>query len=359
MSLAQLASIDARRICIIKPSALGDIVQSLPLLGPLRARFPEAQISWVANRGLSGLLADHPDLSDVIPFDRQGGLRQGWRLLRQLRAARFDMVIDLQGLLRTGIMCAVTRAPLRIGLQTAREGAGFSYNVTLADTGRDMPAYARYWRVAEAFGVGAHPRKLQLPIADADVSAAARLLDGLPRPLIAVHPGAQWITKRWPTESFAHVASAVMAGYSAGVVVLGSGDEMELAGDVVSRIEDLQGSDRHVRNLAGQTSLKQLAAVVRSVDLVLSNDSGPMHLAAELGTPVVGVFTCTDPSRSGPPVGEHVLVASRVACAGSYQKTCPHHGSEQMACLRELSPQRVLNAVRTVIERNDSHARLA
>ncbi|WP_339911183.1 lipopolysaccharide heptosyltransferase II [Symmachiella dynata] len=359
MSLSQLASLDARRICIIKPSALGDIVQSLPLLSPLRTRFPEAEISWVVNRGLSGILADHPDLHQVIPFDRHGGLSSWGKLLRQLHAARFDVVMDLQGLLRTGVMCAATRAPIRIGLETAREGAGVACNVKIPGTGRLMPAHARYWRVAEAFGVGDASRQLQLSFSDADVSAAARLLDGLPRPLIAIHPGARWVTKRWPTEKFAEVACAAISENAAGIVVLGSGDEASLAADVESRIVAATGTANNVRNLAGQTSLKELAAVLQSVDMVVSNDSGPMHLAAELGTPVVGIFTCTDPVRSGPPGSQHQLVSTCVSCAGSYQKICPHRGAEQMACLRELSSQRVMDAVRIVMSRNDLPARLA
>jgi ADP-heptose:LPS heptosyltransferase len=140
---------------------------------------------------------------------------------------------------------------------------------------------------------------------------------------------------------------------------LGSSDEAPLAAEVASRIVATAGSDRGVRNLAGQTTLKQLAALLQSVDMVVSNDSGPMHLAAELGTPVVGIFTCTDAVRSGPPGDQHMLVSTCVSCAGSYQKKCPHGGAENLACLRELSPQRVLDAVRSVITRNGLPARLA
>src|SRR5579863_5729894 len=133
---SQLLDIDASRICLIKPSALGDIVQSLPLLGMLRRRFPTATISWVVRRDLADLVTGHPDLTEVIPFHRDGRWWEWRHLLGLLRRRRFDLVFDLQGLFRTAVMTFATRAGVRVGLQTAREGASLACHCIIPDSGR-------------------------------------------------------------------------------------------------------------------------------------------------------------------------------------------------------------------------------
>src|SRR5579859_7860643 len=117
ISSTQLLEIDARRICLIKPSALGDVVQTLPLVGILRRRFPTATLSWVVRRDLADLVTGHPDLTEIIPFHRDGTWRESGQLLRLLKQRRFDLVFDLQGLFRTGVMTFATGAAVRVGLE--------------------------------------------------------------------------------------------------------------------------------------------------------------------------------------------------------------------------------------------------
>ena len=190
ISPVALRQLEPRRICLIKPSALGDVAQTLPLLTPLRRQFPEAKISWVVNRELSGLLEGHPDLHEVIPFDRHGGVIQGWKLLRRLKESRFDLTLDFQGLLRTGVMTWATNAAVRIGLETAREGAPLAYNGIISGTSGDVAAHARYWRLAEELGQGHLPRQAVVQIGSADRSWVRDRLWGLPRPIVAMHPSA-------------------------------------------------------------------------------------------------------------------------------------------------------------------------
>lgn len=339
---SQLLQINAERICIVKPSALGDVVQTMPLLGALRRRFPSAHISWVINHELGDLLAGHADLDEVISFERRGSLATTAQLLWELHRRRFDLVFDLQGLLRTALMTWATGAPLRFGLESAREGSNLACNGIVRGTGRDVAAHARYWRVAEALGVGDVPRSARVSITATEDSWLRDRLWSIPRPILAIHPGAKWITKRWPAEKFAEVATRFAGRYSGTVVAVGSGGDWPAASTIVDRVK-LGG--RPALNLAGTTTLKQLAALLGAADLVLSNDSGPMHLAAAMGTPVVGLFTCTSPAISGPSGVGHRLIATSVPCAAGYHKTCPHRGSRQLACLRELDVERAWNAV--------------
>jgi lipopolysaccharide heptosyltransferase I len=340
--VSQLKSLAPRRICIIKPSALGDVVQSLPLVPALRRRYPDAAIHWVINRDFAPLLEDHPDLAEVIPFDRRGSWRNFVRLLRDLRRRDFDLVFDLQGLARSALMTLATGARCRIGMQTAREGSSWACHGTLPDTGWQIPAHRRVANVIAALEVEPSPTESGLHIPPAARTWAQSRLQALPRPILAIHAGAGWETKRWPAEKFAEIARR----FGGSIVTVGSRGEAPLAAPIIAAVSS--AGNHAALDLAGLTSLPQLAAVLEQVDLVLSNDSGPMHLAAAAGTPVVGVFTCTSPILSGPAGMQHQLIATSVPCAASYCKHCPQQGPLHLACLEELSVDRVWQAVQRV-----------
>jgi heptosyltransferase-1 len=358
MSSPLLPDFDAQRICLIKPSALGDVVQTLPLLPVLRERFPRARISWVINRGLAGLLEGHPHLDEIVPFDRHGSWGSWWQTLKRLRAGRYDLVFDLQGLLRTGVMTWTTHASLRIGLESAREGAHRACHLTLPDTGRFVPAHQRYWQVAEAFGLGEHQRETIVAIPDAVRASARQRIASLRGRTLVIHPGARWITKRWPIEKFSVVACKAMREYGFSILILGSSAEKAVAAQLEELLCQLYPSGE-VENLAGATTLKELAALLEAAHVVLTNDSGPMHLAAGMGTPVVGLFTCTSSVRSGPPGEMHELVTTEVSCAASYRKRCPHRGSRHMACLEELSTDRVWQAFVRLMRKQERTGQVA
>lgn len=338
-----LSRLDVRRVCVIKPSALGDVVQTIPVLPLLRQRFPQSHIAWVINRELSDLLSGHPCLDELIPFDRRGTATDWWRLLRHLRSSRFDLVFDLQGLFRTGIMCLATHAPLRIGLQTAREGSAWACHHLLRDSGFQVPAHRRAWRLAEELGLGDLAPRTEVVVPDADRSWAAKLRASQRGPLLVIQPGTRWQTKQWPIRNFAEVVRRAMKQLGMSAIVIGSRHERPAAQELVENIQRVMPRGQ-IDNLAGETSIKQLAALLEQADLVLSNDSGPLHLAAGLGTPVVGIFTCTSPIRSGPPGDQHQLVSTSLPCAASYCKQCPQRGAGYLACFEELTPDRVWRA---------------
>jgi lipopolysaccharide heptosyltransferase I len=323
-----------RRVCLIKPSSLGDVVQALPVLCALKDLWPDACFTWVVNRNLSDLLAGHRCLDEIIEFDRAGRGPGRFRvvvdLARRLREGGFDLVCDLQGLLRTGLMTAATRAPVRVGLSTSREHAHLFYTHAIPVSDPDMPAVERYLLLAEQCGANTQDARFDVFIPPDDAAWAEAQLAALQRPAVVVNPGARWTTKRWPAEHFGAIAARAAREFGAGMVIVGSADERAVA-DVVAR---------HVGdgclNLAGETSLKQLAALLERADLVLTNDSGPMHLAAAVRTPVVGIFTCTSPRRAGPHGSGHRVVATAVDCAASYLKQC-----DRLDCMRELTPELV------------------
>lgn len=353
-----LATVTAKRVCVVKPSALGDIVQTLPLLPVLRRRFPGAEITWVVNQELADLLDGHRDIDRLIRFSRKGPFASWRRTLGELRAGDFDLVFDLQGLLRTGIMTLLTRSPVRVGLETAREGSRLACHTLVANTGRKVPAHERYWRLADALGCGDAVPRTEVPIRADDRAWARAQFSRLHEPVLAIHPGAKWKTKRWPVEKFAAIAAKATRHYGFATVILGSRDEQAVADQLAELLQTFVPSAT-VLSLAGQTTLKQLAAVLEAADVLLTNDSGPMHLAAGLGTPVVGVFTCTSAIRSGPPGPQHELVSTELKCAASYRKRCPYRGRKHMACLEELGTERVWQGFVRLMDKQGTARRAA
>jgi heptosyltransferase I len=332
-----LAEHPARRIALLKPSALGDIVHSLPVLTALRRRYPEAHIAWVVNRGYEPLLRGHPDLDETIPFDR-GAARCGpvlgalsfARFLSRLRARRFDLVLDLQGLFRSALMTLATGAERRVGLSSAREGAAWFYTdvVPVADSNA-LHAVERYWLLAEALGASG-PVRFRVPLPGAARDWAADLLRDCPRPWLVLGVGSRWPTKRWPPRHFAELARRAHARFGGTTLFIGGGDEADLSRQTAALLTG------PVRDLTGATTLPQLAALLSLADAVVANDTGPLHLAAALGRPVVAPYTCTQVRLTGPYGAFAGAVETTVWCRGSLRKRC-----DRLECLAELTPDRL------------------
>jgi len=354
--LTPLRDYAARRIALIKPSALGDIVQSLPVLTALRRRYPQAHITWVVNRGYESLLRGHPDLDATLPFDRKGS-RSGLvetafnygDFLRRLRCKRLDLVIDLQGLFRSGLMAAASGAGRRVGFSSAREGATWFYTdvVPGADL-RAVHAVDRYWLIADVFGVGDGPKEFQVPVAEAERSWAADMLQACPRPWLFVAAGSRWVTKRWPPEHFAALVVRAQDSFGGTAVLVGSGDDAPLSQATGSRLS------RPSLDLTGQTTLPQLAALLSLADVMVSNDSGPLHLAAALGRPVVAPYTCTKVQLNGPYATPARAVEANVWCQGSYLKHCG-----RLECMQALSPDLLWPVLEGVLREWQSKRRSA
>jgi lipopolysaccharide heptosyltransferase I len=328
----------AKRIALIKPSALGDIIHSLPVLTALRQRYPQAYIAWVVNRNYAELLHGHPDLDAVLPFDRGASkfglitaLRHYGRFFQDFRQQCFDLVIDLQGLFRSGLMAAASGAARCVGLSTAREGArAFYTDVVAVPNFHALHAVDRYWLVADVFGVGNLPKCFHVPFSESARHWAATVLRDCPRPWMAFGVGARWRTKRWPPEHFATLARRAQQAVGGTVLFIGGREEIPLARVTAAR---LTGA---VRDLTGQTTLPRLAALLARMDVMVANDTGPLHLAAALGRPVVAPYTCTRVLLNGPYGGTIGAVEARVRCQGSYRKRC-----RRMDCMVELTPDRL------------------
>jgi lipopolysaccharide heptosyltransferase II len=333
------------RILIIKPSSLGDIVHALPTLAAIRRRFPLAHIAWLVKRQWTGLLERVEGLDEVWPVEPTV---RGWlSLVPRLRAASFDLAVDLQGLFRSGAMGWLAGCPARIGFANGREGSPLFYTRLVSVPSLDLHAVDRYLLVAETLEAPVQGGPVfRFRTLDEDREEVAKLLSrhGLPvsranGSWIAVNVAARWPTKRWPPESFAAAADQLQREGLGPVVLIGGPDERPAA-QAVKALMKTEPVD-----LTGATQPGLLPALLKSAALLLTNDSGPMHVAAAVGTPVVALFGPTSPIRTGPYGKQHLVLTSGVPCSPCFSRRC--HNRVQIECLTSIAPEQVLEAVRT------------
>ncbi len=335
------AAPEPQRILIIKPSSLGDVVHALPVLAAARATYPRAYLAWLVGTSIAPLLARHPLLDEVIEFDRRryGRMLQNPRILaefvrfvRDLRRRRFDLVLDLQGLARSGFLAWATGARQRVGFRAARELAWAFYTRRVVTPAGDTHAVEKNVALARAAGLRLDRPEFPLGLRPEELDhARARITTAAGGPLpafTAVVPGARWPSKQWPAEKFAELIDALHAAGRPPVVLLGGPDERPLAAAIVRAVH------APVVDLCGQTDVRALAAVLALAQQVICCDSGPMHIAAALGTPIVAVFGPTNPARTGPYAADAQVVSRALPCAPCYARRCPlgHHD-----CLRGLA----------------------
>ncbi|MEL6329406.1 MAG: glycosyltransferase family 9 protein [Planctomycetota bacterium] len=286
---------DPSRILLIRPSALGDVCRSVCVLVSLKSAYPEAEIDWLVQDGFADAVREHPDLDEVVPFPRKrlAGFRPGAiaSFVRELRSRRYDMVVDAQGLLRSGLLALASGAPVRVGESSAREGAGLCYSRT-ARTSRRMHSVDRMLAIARA--AGAEPvADMRLYTTAADRGAAGELV---PEGSIVLAPTSRWPAKQWPARRFAELCSRLLARVDGQVAVVGGPGER----DQCAPLLELAGRDPRVIDLIGATSVGRLMGVIERASLVVSNDSAAAHMAVGLETPLVAIYGPTDVSRVGP-----------------------------------------------------------
>jgi lipopolysaccharide heptosyltransferase I len=295
-----------KNILIIKPSSLGDIVMALPALSALRKSFPEAKISWFIRPEFAPLLKNHPHLTETILFDRKF-LGQAWfnplalaallSLIWRLNRSKFDAVIDLQGLFRTASLAWLSGCKKRLGMADARELAHIFYTHKVAQDRDSIHLVDYYLKIAQAAGAFEPDVQFLLPIDPAAADVVNRLLKtkGIePNNYAVFVPTSAHRDKCWPVERFAALADKISTQFHLSIIATGATSEKS----TVERLRNL--ANVSIANFAGVTSLNELVALLKGARLVVSNDTGPGHIAAALGVPVVLIFGPTNPARVHP-----------------------------------------------------------
>lgn len=323
---------DFKNILIIKPSALGDIVMALPALSALRRNFPKAKITWLIRPEFATLIKDHPHLNDIILFDRRF-LGKAWRnprafgailsLIATLRRSGFDAVFDLQGLFRTAGLAWLSGCKKRFGMQNAREGASLFYTHKVPHSRDRIHVVDAYLEIVQAAGASDLAVEFVFPQDRRAADAAEKLLTAhnvdINNYAVFV-PGSAHPNKCWPPERFALLADKISSQFGLAVAAVGSASEKP----VVQKIKNL--ANLPVTDLTGLTGLNELTALLKSARIVISNDTGPGHIAAALGVPLVMIFGWSNPARIIPYGRKHCAIAGELDTRGlKIKSTSPKH----------------------------------
>jgi heptosyltransferase-1 len=365
-------------ILIVKLSAIGDVIHTLPALPALRRLYPSADITWVVEEAAADLLADHPDLDRVLISRRKtwlkefrqgrvaAPLREMHAFYRALRRRPYDLVIDFHGLIKSAVIVAMSGGRRKLGYASLQELSGLFYNekITeemgkhavdryldfirhLAEGGREQ---ADCLAAAPSFTIAIGEEGQRRVEALLDEHAALLTADsGLgdeqivsgggqkpERRFVAVNPIAFWETKLWEEEKFAELCDRIRLEMGIHVILTGG------AAGPLDRIRMRMKTE--AVNLGGRTTLRELACLYRQAALVITTDSGPMHIAAAVGTPLVALFGPTDPVRTGPYGPGHRVIRRGLACMPCFRKRC-----DTKQCMREIAVEEVLTAAKEIL----------
>jgi 3-deoxy-D-manno-octulosonic-acid transferase/heptosyltransferase-1 len=350
------------KILMVKLSALGDVIHTLPALTALRRQMPGAQITWLVEEAASDLVVGHAALDRVLVWPRRQWTRQArtgrWLelsrgirdFLNELRDTRYDLVIDFQGLAKTALWVTVARGVRKAGYGPGMRHAELSWlalNHRVRVVDPNIHAIDRNLNLIEALGVPRLSISYDVPIAAEAEVEADRLLETagiVPgTSFVAINPMTRWPTKNWTPTQFATVARALR---DHGLTPLFTG----AAGDraAIDAIADAHGGA--LPRVDGRTRLPVLAAMYRRARVVLSTDTGPMHLAVAVGARVVALFGPTAPGSTGPYGRTHIVLQAGVGCSPCFKRKCKTRQYEPHACMLRIAPDAVVAAILRQVE---------
>ena len=372
-----LRSAEFSRILLIKPSALGDVVHTIPVLVKLRARYPRARIDWLITPENAEVVRCHPALNNVVLFARRDFSKRGhrWRalmaffdLLKQIRRAKYDLIVDMHGQVRSAFFALISGASVRIGFDRpvkrtltvsaehdlknvpshgwrgAREGSWLAYTHRIAIPTLDVHAIDRYLWVGELLGFDGNPADLTIHLPTEAVSKVQRLLEehGVPAdtPLVVLVPGTIWETKHWTIEGFSGVAREFLR-HGFAVALAGTKRDQQ-------RCCQIAAAAPGTCDLSGKTTPAELAALIRRAEVAVTNDSGSMHVAASLDKPMVSVFGPTNPVHIGPYERPESVVRVDLPCSPcNYRRLsqCPF----DHACMKQVTSAMVVERVEKIL----------
>lgn len=337
------------KILFIKLSAIGDVVQTLPALEAIKRHFPGCEIDWVVEEAASGILEGHPLINRLLISRRKAwvrmlrnpgrffqSLRDIFGFFRRLHETRYDIAIDLQGLLKSGVLIGLARAERKIGFDKTRELSYLFLNEKLPPYDIEKHALERYLDVARYLGAKDPSPKCTLPI-EHEIDVMKKRLEVLGRNgkrIVVINPMARWKTKLWEEGKFAELAERLASEKNAVVIFTGGTDDHGVAERIRS------GMKQSSENWAGKTNLKELAALASLADLFITTDTGPMHLAAAAGAKVLALFGPTAPWRTGPYGQGHIVLRTGIDCSPCFKRKC-----EDVKCMRGITVEEVIEQI--------------
>jgi lipopolysaccharide heptosyltransferase I len=339
---------EPRSICILRLSSIGDVIHTIPVVDLLKERFPNARITWVAEKTMTPLLNHHPGIDQLLLVDSRGWAKQilsTWReilgFIRYYRSQEFDVALDFQGHFKSAVLARLSGAPRRIGMSRSDRKESWSsmlLNEFSHQTEQQQHIIEKNLALLESLGidVGNHPLNFHIhPDEEAVQYVASELQKLETERFILVNPGGGWITKLWEADKFAQLLDSIYNDLNIPALITWGPGEKHIA-------------DRIARKcispalVSFSTNLSELIALTQRARLVVSGDSGPLHLASAMGVPVVGLYGPTDPERNGPWNPHDSACTIHYQCSPCWQRTCPIG----IQCMRKMEVDPVLAAVK-------------
>jgi heptosyltransferase I len=343
-----------KKVLIIKPSSLGDVIHTFPVIAMLKNSLPNVEIDWVINKNIGQILdyldeyLDHKILFNRSEFKGINFIKESKNLVGALRKNKYDCVIDLQGLLRSSTMTFLSRAKHKVGFMNPKEKISkLAYNVKI-----DIPVNIKHaiekniYIVSKFLEVEPIVPHFIIP----EIAKYKGIIQGINTEnnidfskdkYLIVAPGARWNSKRWPTSFFAEVLDCMTEKSDMKFVIIGTKDEKHLADEIIRKCRKANPV-----SLADKTNMIELVELLRNAELILTNDSGPMHIAAALGTVVVALFGPTDPDLTGPYWPNSKVFQNSTGCIKCFKRECI---KDKQECQQNITPLQIVKEIHSLI----------
>jgi lipopolysaccharide heptosyltransferase II len=325
-------------ILIIKYSSLGDIINAIPAVRFLRSEAPGTKIYWLVKKPYASLISGNNFIDGVIVFDIS------FETIKEIRKLKPDIAIDLQGLLKSGFTSYLSGAPERICYPHTREGSSIFYTKIIGMKRHRIHAVMENLSVIETFlNKKCNTIDFSPEISEEALQKAKKLIGiNNARPVILISPTSRWKTKMWEWKRFAELADKLNERLNASIIFIGAPNE-------AAYIETIKNSMKNnAVNLAGKTDVTTLAAVIKQADMLISCDSGSMHIASAVGTSVAAIFGPTDPVHTGPFSDKSIVLKADIPCAPCRKRTC-----KTMLCMNALHPEKIFEQINVFLKNYD------
>jgi lipopolysaccharide heptosyltransferase I len=349
---------DSQKILVLRLSAVGDVIRTLPAVKALKENAPSSSISWIVEEPSQAFLKSQPEVDEVILFPRKRwtegikSFREMWvaigemrRFVKDLRRREFDVALDFHGILKSGVLSFLSGSPKRIGYdrRSTKEGSFFFSNVKVGLPPERISRFQRNLLLLKGMGMEVEEPKYSLHIPPEDREYVASFFEAssasLHKPLIAIHPGTsrKALFKRWMPDRYAQLADRLVRELNASVLFTWGDGELE-------GVEGIRKEMKEPSLLGPQTvSLTQLGEVYRNCDLYIGGDTGPMHIASLMGIPAVVIYGPTNPIENEP-FGNHIKVRKEVGCNPCHEYSC-----KRLVCMKAISADEVFKATEEIL----------
>lgn len=337
---------DPKKILIILHGSIGDVTRALPLANLLRRGFPKASLAWAVEPASFPLLQHYPAVDEVIVFERRYGLKGIGPFLRKIRSRHFDLVLDLQRILKSGLISWLSGAPCRLGFNRldCKEFNWVFNNQFIPPFGDGLPKIDHYMKFAEYLGLKSHPVEWSLQLTKEEESRVDEHLAEMAGAFAVLFVGSRWESKRWFPTQMTSCMQMIQQRFGLDVVLLGSRQDQVLA-------EEAQNCNPYrLRNLVGCTSLRDAIGIIARARVAVGPDTGLVHIAAAVGTPVVSLWGATSPLRTGPYGFDDLVVQGRAACSPCYLRKCPIG----RICMQSIETEEIVKKISMALSRGNA-----